>query len=101
MQLLLIDNITNEGMQCTISTRGGRTVYQQFVHVHNVRLGWLEHVGKEIWKKYSLLDKEKPFNRKTLRKAFEDSGKAIEELIELSSGNNFRLKGFKNGLVPF
>ena len=101
MQLLLIDNIRDEGMQCTLSARGGRTVYLQLVHVNNVRIGWLEHCAKEIFSRYSLLDKEKPFNRKTFRKAFEDSGKAIEELILLASENNFKIKGFKNGLVPF
>src|ERR1051325_9529761 len=101
MQLLLLDNISDAGMQCTLSARGGRTVYQQLVHAHNVRIGWLEHVGKELWKKYSTLDKENPFNRKTLRKAFEDSRKAIEELILLASENNFQIKGFKNGIVPF
>src|SRR5436189_6291126 len=69
MQLLLIDNINDEGMQCTLSSRGGRTVYQQLVHVNNVRIDWLEHTAKEIFKRYSLLDKQKPFNRKLLRKA--------------------------------
>lgn len=59
------------------------------------RIGWLEHCAKEIFLKYSLLDKEKPFIRKALHKAFEDSGKAIEELILLASQNNFKIKGFK------
>jgi len=93
MQLLLMDSISDEGMQCTLSTRGGRTIYQQFVHVNNVRIGWLEHTAKELFKKYSLLDKEKKLDRKTLRNAFEDSGKAIEELILLSTQNDFKLKG--------
>jgi hypothetical protein len=41
MNLLLMDNITDTGMQKTLSTRGGRTVYTQLVHVHNVLWdGW-------------------------------------------------------------
>ena len=39
MNLLLIDNIDDDAMQKTLSKRGGRTVYQQLLHVHNVRLG--------------------------------------------------------------
>ena len=41
MNLLLIDNITDNGMQKTLSTRGGRNVYQQSLHLHNVRISWL------------------------------------------------------------
>ena len=52
MNLLLIDNINEMGMQKTLSTRGGRTVSLQFVHMHNVRMGWLEICAKDIFKKY-------------------------------------------------
>lgn len=33
MNLLLMDNISDAGMEKTLSTRGGRTVYQQWVHI--------------------------------------------------------------------
>ena len=86
MNLLMMDHITDTGMQRSLSTRGGRTVYLQWVHVHNVRIGWLEICAKDIFKKYKSLparlsptdgDKEKAIDRKTLRKAFEDSAKGI------------------------
>jgi len=70
MNMLLIDNITDAGMQKTLSTRGGRTVYQQWVHIHNVRMKWLEVCAGDICKKYRLPDKEAPYNRKTLKKGF-------------------------------
>ena len=41
MNLLLMDNITDEGMKKTLSPRG-RTIYLQFVHMQNVRINWLE-----------------------------------------------------------
>jgi len=53
MNLLFIDNINDEGMQKTLSTRGGRTVYLQLVHVHNVRMSWLEIIAKDIFNKYN------------------------------------------------
>jgi uncharacterized damage-inducible protein DinB len=100
MNLLLMDNITDAGMQKTLSTRGGRTVYLQLVHVHNVRIGWLEVSAKDIFKKYYLLDKEAPYNKKALRKAFEDSAKGIEEFIDRSWDDGGQVKGFKTGLIP-
>src|SRR6266487_4028230 len=98
MNLLFIDNVNDEGMQKTLSTRGGRTIYLQLVHVHNVRMGWLEVVAKDIFKKYKTLDKEAAYNKKSLRKAFEESGKGIEELIELSWEKGGKVKSFKKGL---
>jgi uncharacterized damage-inducible protein DinB len=100
MNLLFIDNITDDGMQKTLSTRGGRTVYEQLVHVHNVRLGWIEVAAKDIFTKYKPLDKDAPYDKKGLRKSFEESSKAIEELIERSWNEGGKVKGFKKGLIP-
>jgi uncharacterized damage-inducible protein DinB len=100
MNLLLMDNITDAGMQRSLSTRGGRTVYLQLVHVHNVRMQWLEICAKDIFKKYKVLDKEAAFDRKTLRKAFEDSAKGIEELLAQGWDDDGKVKGFKKGVIP-
>jgi uncharacterized damage-inducible protein DinB len=109
MNLLLMDNITDAGMQKTLSTRGGRTVYQQLVHVHNVRMQWLEICAKGIFSKYKVLparlshsggDKEKSFDKKGLKKAFEDSAKGIEELLSRSWDDGGKVKGFKKGVIP-
>ena len=100
MNLLLIDNTTDDGMQKTLSTRGGRTVYLQLVHVHNVRMTWLEVVAKDIFQKYKSLNKEAAYDKKTLRKALEDSAKGIEEFINRSWDNGGKVKSFKTGLIP-
>lgn len=100
VNFILIDNITDEGMQKTLSTRGGRTVYLQLVHIHNVRMQWLDITAKDIFKKYKTLDKEAAYDKSILRKAFEDSGKGIEELIDQSWENGGKVKGFKRGLIP-
>ena len=101
MNLLFIDNINDEGMKKTLSTRGGRTVYLQLVHVHNVRMSWLEIIAKDIFNKYEPLDKKLPYNKKLLRKSFEDSGKAIEEFIDRSWDHGGKVRSFKKGLIPF
>jgi hypothetical protein len=40
--LLLFDQISSEGMRCTLSKRGGRDVARQFAHIHDVRVYHLE-----------------------------------------------------------
>jgi uncharacterized damage-inducible protein DinB len=100
MNLLMLDNISDAGMQKTLSTRGGRTVYLQLVHIHNVRMRWLENCAKDIFKKYEILDKEAPFDKKALRKAFEDSWKGIEELLDRSWDDGGKVKSFKKGVIP-
>ncbi|WP_199615445.1 hypothetical protein [Paenibacillus alkalitolerans] len=37
ISLFLIDRISDEGMACTLSKRGGGTPAKQFAHVHNIR----------------------------------------------------------------
>ena len=112
MNLLLMDNISDAGMQRSLSIRGGRTVYLQLVHIHNVRMQWLEICAKDIFsagsggKKYKVLDKEAAFDRKGLRKAFEDSSKGMEELLTRSWDDGGKMKGFskgpsgKKGVIP-
>ena len=106
MNLLLMDNIADAGMQKTLSTSGGRTVYLLFVHMHNVRMQWLEICAKDIFsagsggKKYQALDKEAAFDRKVLRNAFEESAKGIEELLARSCDDGGKVKGFKKGVIP-
>lgn len=100
MNLLLIDNTTDDGMQKTLSTRGGRTVYLQLVHVHNVRVTWLEVVAKDIFSKHKSLDKEAAYDKKALCKALEDSAKGIEEFINRSWDDGGKVKSFKTGLIP-
>src|SRR6185503_2789790 len=99
MNLLLIDNITDAGMQHSLSARGGRTIYLQWVHIHNVRLQCLEICAKDIFRKYKILDKEAPFDRKGLRKALEDSAKGIQELLSQGWDNGGKIKGFKKGVI--
>lgn len=101
MNYLLIDNTTDAGMQKTLSTRGGRTIYAQWVHIHNVRMQWLETCAKDIFSKYKPLDKEAAFDRKKLLKALEDSAKGISTLLDRSWEDGGKVKGFKKGVIPF
>lgn len=100
MNLLFIDNVDDNGMHKTLSKRGGRTVYQQLLHVHNVRLGWIEVAAKDIFMKYQRLDKDASYDKALLRKSFEQSAQAVEELIDRSWEEGGKVRGFKKGLIP-
>ncbi len=99
MNVLLIGNITDAGLQKTLSTRGGRTIYQQWIHIHNVRIQWLEICAKDIFKKYKSLGKEAPFSRMVLQKALDDSAKGIAELLSKSAADGGKVKGLKKGVI--
>lgn len=100
MNLLLLDAITDEGMQQSLSSRGGRTVFQQWVHVHNVRMQWLEICAKDIAANYQSLGKDIPYDRKALLKALDDSAKGIAALLERGWDDGGKIKGFKKGVLP-
>jgi uncharacterized damage-inducible protein DinB len=100
MNLLFIDNVSDEGMQKTLNSRG-RNIYQQLIHMHNVRLTWIEVASKKNFEKCTPVKKDAPYEKKMLRKSFEESGKAIEELIAVSWDEGGKVKGFKKGLIPF
>ena len=86
MNLLLMDNITDAGMEKTLSTRGGRTVYQQLVHVHNVRISWLEVCAPDIFKKHSLAERDAAI--KEARDAYDGVDPELQHMIA-PSDNDF------------
>lgn len=101
INLLFIELIDDGAMQKTLSLHGGRTVYEQLVHLHNVRIQWLNITEKAILKKYKPISKDAPYNKEILFEAFEDSGKGIAEFIDKSWEKDGKLSSFKKGLIPF
>ena len=101
IDLLFIELIDDDDMNKTLSTRGGRTVYEQLVHMHNVRMQWLDITPKDTAKKYKPLSKNSACNKELLFESFEESGKGIEELIDKSWEKNGKINSFKKGLIPF
>lgn len=101
ISLLFIELIDDEGMNKTLSGRASRTVYQQLVHLNNVRMQWLDIVAKEISKKYKAISKDATYNKDILFEAFEDSGKGLEVFIDKSWEKGGKVSSFKKGLIPF
>jgi uncharacterized damage-inducible protein DinB len=100
VNMKLLDGITDEGLEDTLSKRGGRTVALQFAHLHNVRLGWLEVCAKDLLKGQTKIDTAGEVGKALLKKRLTESGEAIGKLIAQGVINDGKIKGYKRGIVP-
>jgi uncharacterized damage-inducible protein DinB len=95
----LLEHVSQAGLEATLSTRGGRSVGQQLVHAHNVRLDQLVHMRKELVADVAKLERDQGHDRQAVRVALEMSGNAVAALIE--GAEDGQVKRFKGGLVTF
>src|SRR6186713_531387 len=77
VNMMLLDHISDAGMQCSLSTRGGRDVARQFAHLHNVRLQWLEVSAKNLAKGLKKFDSKTSPSKAALKKEHGASTEAI------------------------
>jgi uncharacterized damage-inducible protein DinB len=101
INLLLIDHIAEDGLHCTLSKRGGRSVLRQFTHLHNNRVWHLERRARNLSRGlYKFETKEEP-ERSALKEHLVDSAGRIEtyfrQLVEGVPG----LKCFKKGAISY
>ncbi|MBE2280584.1 MAG: hypothetical protein IAE91_09345 [Ignavibacteriaceae bacterium] len=97
INLMLLDAIPDEGLECTLSKRGGRTVKLQFSHLHNVRLYRLQNYAKNFLNGLTEIDKDINFEREFLKSNLENSANAISDWVSYSIDNEECIKGFKKG----
>jgi uncharacterized damage-inducible protein DinB len=79
----------------------GRSVGEQFAHIHNVRLMWLKPAAPDLLKGLNKIEKDQAGDEKLLRKSLLDSGKAIGALLNQSLATGGKVKGFKPDVVAF
>jgi len=101
VHLMLIDAISDEGLHCTLSKRGGGTPAKQFTHLHNLRLWRLDKVDKDLLKGQSKIDTAGTIDKALLKKRLSESGAAIAKMIENGIDDGGKIKGFKRGVIPF
>ena len=101
VHLMLIDAISDEGLHCTLSKRGGGTPAKQFTHLHNLRLWRFEKVDKELLKGQTKIDTTGTIDKGLLKKRLSESGTAIAKIIEKGIDDGGKIKGFKRGVIPF
>ena len=100
INLYLLDGIEVPALR-SYSASKGRSVGEQFEHVHNVRLMWLKAAAPELLKGLDKIEKEQAGDKKLLRNALVDSGKAISTLLGKSIAAGGKVKGFKPHAVGF
>jgi uncharacterized damage-inducible protein DinB len=85
----------------SLSASKGRTVGEQFAHIHNVRLMWLKSAAPELLTGLQKLEKENANDKKLLRNSLTESGDAIEKLLIQSLKAGGKVKGFKPHATAF
>ena len=78
-----------------------RPVFDQFAHIHNVRLMWLKSVAPELLEGLEKLETKKGGTKTQLRSALESSGTAIEGLFRKAAKAGGKVKGFKPHATAF
>ncbi|MGB8190470.1 MAG: DinB family protein, partial [Chitinophagaceae bacterium] len=77
-----------------ISLGKGRSVGDQFAHIHNVRLMWVQAAAPELMEGLTKLGKEAALTKEILLNAFEKSGEAVARLLEKVFETG-KIKGFR------
>ena len=94
INLYLLDAIDPASL-VSYSASKGRSVGEQFAHIHNVRLMWLKSAAPELTKDLTKVEKEQAGDKKLLHKSLIDSGAAIGTLLTTALETGGKVKGFK------
>ncbi len=99
IHLYLLESIKEEHLADALSSKG-RNVGEQFAHIHNVRLMWLNAAAPELLEGIDKIEKENGITKSLLKKSLTQSAKAISALLTqgLKEG---KIKGFKPHAVGF
>ena len=94
INLYLLDAVEPASLNSHSASKG-RSVGEQFAHIHNVRLMWLKSAAPDLLKGLSKIENEQANDKKILAKSLADSGKAIGTLLAQSLEAGGKVKGFK------
>ena len=100
INLYLLDAVAPASLN-NLSASKGRTVGEQFAHIHNVRFMWLKAAAPDLLKGLTKLEKENAVDKEQLRKSLSDSSVAIGSLLEQSLAQGGKVKGFKPHAAAF
>ncbi len=101
INLMLIDHISDEGMKCTLSKRGGRNVVRQFAHLHNNRVWQLEKRAKDLAEGlHKFATKEEP-GREFLKSCLEKSCEAMAVFFEQAATGSNPRRSLKKGIIVY
>jgi uncharacterized damage-inducible protein DinB len=100
INLYLLDAIAQEALGSTLNGKG-RSVRDQFAHIHNVRLMWLKSAAPELLEGLEKLESKVDHDKAKLRTALEASGQAVADLLQKAIASGGKVKGFKPHATAF
>ena len=100
VNLMLLDQLDEEQLAVTPNPRA-RSIADQFAHLHNVRVAWLEPRAPELAKSLTKIGKGAAPGKAALKEALEASGKVFGELFAEAEKTGKIKVYFKRGAVAF
>lgn len=94
INLYLLDAIPPAALS-DVSASKGRNVGEQFAHIHNVRLMWLQPSAPELTEGLTKIEKGQSQDKELLQRSLDLSGRAIEMLLRKGLESGGKIKGFK------
>jgi uncharacterized damage-inducible protein DinB len=85
----------------SVSASKGRSVGEQFAHLHDVRLMWLKAAAPGLLEGLEKFPKEAATDKARLREALARSGEAVAALLRKALASGGRVKGFKPHAAAF
>ena len=98
VNLLLLEQLTDEQL-AYLQNPKARSIGDQFAHLHNVRIMWLEHRLPELAATLEKIEKGRA-TKSNLKHALNASGVAMGSMIREAEREG-KLKGAKRGLPAF
>ncbi|HZY39139.1 MAG TPA: DinB family protein [Mucilaginibacter sp.] len=98
INLYLLDAITEEALAAQSASKG-RTVGQQFGHLHSVRMMWLKVATPALLEGLPKVEKDN-ITKAVLNEALKRSENAISQLLEMAIPTG-KIKGFKPHATAF
>jgi uncharacterized damage-inducible protein DinB len=98
INLYLLEAVTEEALAAQSASKG-RTVGQQFAHIHSVRLMWLKVAAPQLLEGLPKIEKE-DISKAVLSDGLFQSANAVSQLFELSKDTG-KIKGFKPHAAAF
>ncbi|HEX8734582.1 MAG TPA: DinB family protein [Pyrinomonadaceae bacterium] len=100
VNLYLLDAVAPEHLDSKLLSKG-RSVAENFAHIHNVRLMWLKASQPELSGGLTKIENENAGDKTLLQKSLNESAEAIAGLLQKSVGQGGKVKGFKPHVSAF
>lgn len=100
INLMLIDELSEEALNLTTSKRGGGTVGHQLAHLYNVRFWKVEKLDKSLITSLRTIKAEDSKSLEMLKNYHNISAELIGKILKEGIQKDGEVKGYKRGVVP-